>query len=842
MNKRKLFTPTLLLLGAALTLGSTAQASGLSPTLLQKAKQGDQSQIGVIVRFEFGNNTTGKAQMKNLRGQLQSRISQLGPSSGFFNQALKSNKVTELWLDQSVYLPMTATQARVLSVLPFVTDVFENFKVQVPKAVALSDATAPASTPWHLQKIDAPAAWAAGFKGQGIRIGHLDTGIDVTHSEIAGKVQSFMEFNADGDRVVSQPHDSAIHGTHTAGLLVGNTVGVAPSAKLISALVLPNGEGTFAQVIAGMQYVIDPDNNAATDDGADVVNMSLGIQGTYSEFLIPVANMLKAGVVPVFAIGNFGPNGASTGSPGNIPDVIGVGAVDQNNNVASFSSRGPVAWTGSINGVFVKPDVVAPGVEITSASPGNKYIAMSGSSQASPITAGAVALLLSAKPNSTVDAIKNALYTSANNATNKNNNVGYGLISVSGAMSKLGVNVTPPTPTPPTPTPPTPTPPTPTPTPTPPVAAPTPPAGYTLCGLEGDTCTNAANKQVAFGNNGKYIMGTSNTATFLCTVAEWGSDPIPSVKKGCFIKGETTPTPTPPTPTPPTPTPPTPTPSTPTTGKKPVIMLVDDDMGQGTDVTTNLKDAIKANAAANGAFVWDNRQGTVPLGELKRADIVIWATGNQYQNTITTADQAVLKQYLAGGGKLIVTGQDIGYDIGTSDFYKTTLKTNFIADSSGDTKFVTTGAFGNTAFTLNAQGSAANQVYPDVIAELSGSATVASWGSANANASTITAQSIRVDPNPTRAAQKVQNPRGSVERLAVNTVDNILQQIFGGNTNAGQRNSTRVLAQSAGSNAGAIVANDAGTYRTVNMGFGLEGLTPSSRSILMKTVFDWLMR
>ena len=208
-------------------------------------------------------------------------------------------------------------------------------------------------------------------------------------------------------------------------------------------------------------------------------------------------------------------------------------------------------------------------------------------------------------------------------------------------------------------------------------------------------------------------------------------------------------------------------------------MLVDDDMGQGADVTAALRDAIKANAASGGAFVWNTQsQGAVPLSELKRADIVVWATGEQYQNTITPADQNTLQQYVASGGNLLITGQDIGYDIGTSAFYTGTLKTRFVADSSGQAKFVTRGAFGSTAFTLNAQGSAANQYYPDVIADQGGSSVVASWGTANATAGTITAQSIRVDPNRTRAAQKVQDPRGLVERLAANILGGVLNQIL----------------------------------------------------------------
>ena len=268
------------------------------------------------------------------------------------------------------------------------------------------------------------------------------------------------------------------------------------------------------------------------------------------------------------------------------------------------------------------------------------------------------------------------------------------------------------------------------------------------------------------------------------------------------------------------------------------MLLVDDDMGQGADVTAALRDAVKANAAS--AFRWDvQTMGAIPLSEMKTYDVVLWATGEQYQNTLTAADQNTLRQYLAGGGNLLLTGQDVGYDIGASDFYRTTLKTRFVADSSGTPKFVTTGAFGNTAFTLNAQGSAANQFYPDVIADLNGSSTVAGWGTAGATAGTITAQSIRVDQNRTRATQKVQDPRGLVEKLAANIIGGILNQVLGGQQPT-QR--PRVTAQNAGENAGAIVINNAGAYRTVNMGFGLEGLTPSSRSALIKTSFEWLMK
>ena len=271
----------------ALTLDS-AQAGRLSPKLQEKASRNDAATIGVLVRFKL-DTPPGKKSAKELRKQLKDVLGKLGSANALLNKLLKSKgKGAELWLDHSVYLKMTPAQAQALAKLPMVEEVFENFQVKVPRASALSVAAAPAGTPWHLKAIGAPQAWAAGFRGQGIRIGHLDTGIDPNNPELAGKLLSFAEFGADGERLSSAPHDSEQHGTHTAGLLVGKSVGVAPAAKLISALVLPKSEGTFAQVIAGMQWVIDPDGNPDTNDGANVVSMSLGLPGTYQEFVKPV--------------------------------------------------------------------------------------------------------------------------------------------------------------------------------------------------------------------------------------------------------------------------------------------------------------------------------------------------------------------------------------------------------------------------------------------------------------------------------------------------------------------------------------------------------------------------
>ncbi len=696
----------------------------LSPALRNKFRtlSTSSSLVQVVVRFKSPQVVKGKGQLKNLRNSVEANIgSSIGQVRGngnlkklFSTQSLNAaaNKLAggeKLWLDNSVVLTVTLEQAELLANLPNVEYVFDNFRIPAPKVQAQSATTAPAGTPWHLQKVGAPQLWAAGFKGQGVRIGTLDTGIDPSHPELAGKLQAFAEFDGEGKRVAgAAPHDTGNHGTHTAGLLVGNTVGVAPSAKLLSALVLPPEGGTFAQVIAGMQWVIDPDNNAATDDGADVVSLSIGLPGLYNEFVQPTRNLINAGITPVYAAGNFGPGAGTVGSPGAIPEAISVGATTQEGAVAPYSSRGPVLWKDPYNNSFNKPDLVAPGDTVTSSVPGGGYAALSGTSQATPIVAGSIAVLLSAKPNLTIDQIKSALFSSAGKLGGGVNTVsGNGLLSLPAAAQALGIALSAPAPTPA---------PTPTPTPTP-----QPPSGQV---------------------------------------------------------------------------------------RKLKTLLVMDDCtldSKGTDALINFyRDPVKANAS--GAFLWvPGEQGAVPLSEMKKYQLLIWATGECYSGTVSAQDQSNLAQYLEGGGYLLVSGQDIGYEIGSSAFYQNYLKSKFVGDSSGNPRVDGGGVLQGATFILNGQGGAKNQYYPDVIAPLGGAALAGTWGTEGTKAGSLTPQSVQGGaPAPT--------------------------------------NKLLIGAQSVNEPAGAIVLNDAGKYRTANVSFGIESLSAPERTNLLSKLMAWFGR
>ncbi|MDX2008323.1 MAG: S8 family serine peptidase [Meiothermus sp.] len=289
------------------------------------------------------------------------------------------------WASQSFLVRLPEAQVGRLVNLPGVRRVYANRPVRMAQPV-LSAMSVPTSggTNWALDATGARQLWGAGMRGQGVRIGHLDTGLDASHPELRGKVAAFAVIDAGGHPRAAEPYDSAQHGTHTAALLVGSGVGMAPDARLVSALVLPEGFGTLAQVLGGIDWVLE--------QNVQIVSMSLGLEGTWTEFAPLVERMKQMGVLPIFAIGN---SGGATASPGNMPDVLGVGAVNEQNGLAGFSSRGEVRWGEPYNTTLSKPDLVAPGVNVLSAIPGGRYMAMSGTSVATAVTAGSAALLMS---------------------------------------------------------------------------------------------------------------------------------------------------------------------------------------------------------------------------------------------------------------------------------------------------------------------------------------------------------------------------------------------------------------------------------------------------------------
>ncbi|HEY0639300.1 MAG TPA: S8 family serine peptidase [Pseudonocardiaceae bacterium] len=352
--------------------------------------------------------------------------------------ALEDTDATVLnrfWIGNMLLVEFPASAATLdrLASTPGVTEVTPNFTVSVPETTASVSAATNTEVTWGLQKIGAQRVWdELGVDGSGVRVATLDTGVDISHPDLAGRMVTddpsdprypggWMEFNSTGGLVSSAPRDSQYHGTHVSGTIHGSAtsgtaIGVAPGAELMHGLVIPGGSGSFAQVAAGMQWAIAPTDAAGNPAGepADVVNMSLGGNGFQAAMVAPTRAMRAAGVFPAFAIGNnCGTLG--TASPGNVYEAVGVGATDEADNVASFScgavvrrnqwTSPPADWPES----WVKPNVSAPGVDVVSASPGGGYRTLDGTSMATPHTAGTVALMLSAAGGLSIDEVVDVL-------------------------------------------------------------------------------------------------------------------------------------------------------------------------------------------------------------------------------------------------------------------------------------------------------------------------------------------------------------------------------------------------------------------------------------------------
>ncbi|MFC4770300.1 S8 family peptidase [Effusibacillus consociatus] len=275
--------------------------------------------------------------------------------------------------------------------------------------------------------IGSSAAQQSGLTGKGVTIGVIDTGIyphpDLTQPR--NRIIAFKDFVNNR----TEPYDDNGHGTHVAGDAAGNGLksqgkyrGSAPEADLVGVKVLnKQGSGQLSSVIAGIEWCVVNCHLF----GIRIISLSLGSTATTASKDDPVCQAVekawKAGLVVVVAAGNEGPASGTIASPGISPSVITVGAADDHNTVsqsddtaANFSSRGP-----TIEGL-TKPDILAPGVAITSlrsprsfldksnsgARVGDWYFTLSGTSMATPIVSGAIAQILEQKPNLTPDQVK----------------------------------------------------------------------------------------------------------------------------------------------------------------------------------------------------------------------------------------------------------------------------------------------------------------------------------------------------------------------------------------------------------------------------------------------------
>ncbi len=294
-------------------------------------------------------------------------------------------------------------------------------------------------------QIRADQVWGAGDTGQAVPVAILDTGIDTTHPEFAGRI---LKCHSE----ISNPStcdDQNGHGTHVAG--IAGAAGVNPSAKgvapalsfYIDQVLNAGGSGKLSGIIAGIDWSVS--------NGAKVVSMSLGTSPisttepncdtAFPSLTTAVNNAVSAGLTVVAAAGNSGTNGV--GAPACISSTIAAGAVDSSDTIASFSSQGgPMADHG----------ISAPGVNIFSTWLSGGYATLSGTSMATPMVSGTIALLLKASPGLSHATIRSTLFSTACTSTTTpscptgivpNTVYGYGIVDALRAYSAVAAPPTP---------------------------------------------------------------------------------------------------------------------------------------------------------------------------------------------------------------------------------------------------------------------------------------------------------------------------------------------------------------------------------------------------------------
>lgn len=361
--------------------------------------------------------------------------------------AYGARNVHSLWIANAIAMRASPELIRVLLADPGVLQV----RLDGVLASPLPMVGEPLPAEWNITMVRAPELWQRGFQGEGAVIAIVDTGVDALHPDLASNYRGGSNSWFDAFGQYATPRDASGHGTQVAGLAVGGaaggtSIGVAPRAKWIAARIFDDsGNSSESAVHLTFQWLLDPDGDPATDDAPDLVNNSWSISdpGNCNSLLQADIDALNAAdIAVVFSGANYGPGPGTSASPANNANVVSAGAIDANEAIALYSSRGPSACDG---GVY--PHVVAPGDSVltTDLSFGGSplYTLVSGTSYATAHVAGVMALLRGAVPGATGEAVETAVIASARDlgVAGPDNDYGNGVVDAAAALDALEIPV-----------------------------------------------------------------------------------------------------------------------------------------------------------------------------------------------------------------------------------------------------------------------------------------------------------------------------------------------------------------------------------------------------------------
>ena len=349
--------------------------------------------------------------------------------------------IVPLWISNEIAVRTTPAVVRELAKRPDVREVRPEFTVQAPTSEVAAGATSTVEP--NVSLVNAPALWDRGFRGQGVVVANMDTGVDATHPDLAAKWRGGTNswYDPNGQHPTA-PTDVSGHGTQTMGVMVGgnaggSSVGVAPDAKWIAVKIFNDrGTATSTGIHQGFQWLLDPDGNPNTADAPNVVDNSWTMMTASCtlDFQPDLASLRAAGILPVFAAGNYGPSAGTVQSPANLPEAFAVGGTDNSDAIYPYSSRGPSTCAAT-----AAPKLAAPAVNVRTTDLYSSYVQDTGTSVAAPHVAGALALLLSAFPHLSADQQEAALEGGARDlgATGLDNDFGYGRLDALAAYQRL---------------------------------------------------------------------------------------------------------------------------------------------------------------------------------------------------------------------------------------------------------------------------------------------------------------------------------------------------------------------------------------------------------------------